>query len=124
MTKYLVVGEYGPVADMSVELEVEAATEKEAIETFCAKIAADMPYFWDRMGWRNVNVAREIKEVKEAKAEPVVPKSVWEVKFVGRMTPFKVLATTFIEAVEEAKKVAIEIGEDETKINSVTYLMY
>jgi hypothetical protein len=121
MTKYLVVGEYGPIGGMSVELEVEATTPEEAFDKFCATIEADMPHTWDRMGRRNVSV---LHEVKEAKAEPVVPKSVWEVKFVGRMTPYKVHALTFIEAVEEAKKVAVEIGEAETNIKAVTYLMY
>jgi hypothetical protein len=121
MTKYLVVGEYGPVSGMSIDLEIEAATEHEAFEIFCEKMKEDYFFHWEKMGRRNVSVLHEVKEVK---AEPVVPKSVWEVKFVGRMTPYKVHALTFLEAVEEAKKVALEIGEAETNIKAVTYLMY
>ncbi len=121
MTKYLVVGEYGPVSGMSIDLEIEAATETEAFDKFCEKMKEDYFFYWEKMGRRNVAVLHEVKEVKE---EPVACKSVWDVKFAGRLTPYTVHAFTFIDAVEEAKKVAREIGEDETNIKAVTYLMY
>ena len=44
-------------------------------------------------------------------------KTIWSVKFVGKTFPVTISATSFLEAVEEAKKIS-------EKIVSITYLAY
>lgn len=50
--------------------------------------------------------------------------SVWEVSFIDRFARYLVNANTFLEAVEEAKKIAIQKKIPLEDIKSVQYLMY
>lgn len=56
MKTYRVWGEYGPVAYMTVELEITANSAKEAKENFIQKVSVSYNHLWDRIGERNVYV--------------------------------------------------------------------
>lgn len=120
MPKYEVTGEYGPQAGMSITLEIEADNEVDARDVFCERMEADHPVEWARMGLNNV---RYIELIDKPKAEPKPPHTVWEVFFKNRFSEL-VRAHTFIDAVEEAKRVCRENNLPLSEIKWVKYLMY
>lgn len=119
MPKYNVVGEYGPTGDMNITLDIEADNEGHAKNIFCETVERDHPVEWERMGRRNVSVQPYV----EPKAEPKPPHTVWEVFFKNRFSEL-VRAHTFIDAVEEAKRLCRENNLPLSEIKWVKYLMY
>ena len=116
MPKYEVVGEYGPIAGMSISLEIEEPTASKAFDTFCMLMEADYPSEWARMGRNNVAVIREIKP-----KEIVVSK--WWVKYKHGLG-FHVTAATFFEAVAAAEKHVADNNLDRDSVLSVAYMAY
>ena len=119
MQIYRVVGEYGPQGDQAISLDIEAENEGHAKNQFCEMVELTYPHEWSRMGRRNVSVQPHV----EPKAEPKPPHTVWEVFFKNRFSEL-VRAHTFIDAVEEAKRLCEEKNLPLSEIRWVKYLMY
>ena len=119
MPKYNVVGEYGPMGGQSIVLEIDAENEGHAKNQFCETVEKEHPHEWSRMGRRNVYCTGTV----QPKAEPKPPHTVWEVFFKNRFSEL-VRAHTFIDAVEEAKRLCEEKNLPLSEIKWVKYLMY
>lgn len=119
MPKYRVTGEYGPQGHQAISLEIEAENEGHAKNQFCEHVELNNPHEWERMGRRNVSVFPYV----EPKAEQKPPQTLWEVFFKNRFSEL-VRAHTFMDAVEEAKRVCRENNIPMSEILCVKYLMY
>ena len=115
MPMYRVTGEYGPQGDQAITLRIEADNEGHAKNIFCERMESEYPFEWEHMGRRNV-YAQEQPEQKP-------PHTVWEVFFKNRSSEL-VRAHTFIDAVEEAKRLCGEKNLPLSEIKWVKYLMY
>ena len=122
MLRYKVVGEYGPVADMSVSLDIDAATPTEALNTFCMLMEADYPSEWERMGRRNVSVVCEIKPTAPPKAVEAT-QSQWFVRYSGGLG-FRVCGDTLFEAVAAAEQHIDKYNLNRNAIIGIEYLAY
>ena len=54
MAIYRVVGEYGPQADQSIVMIIEAENAGHARNQFCEEVELNHPHEWAKMGRRNV----------------------------------------------------------------------
>lgn len=120
MPKFEVIGEYGPQGDQCITLDIEADNEGHAKNIFCERMELEYPHEWSRMGRHNVQYVARIDELK---VEPKPPHTVWEVFFKNRFSEL-VRAHTFIDAVEEAKRLCQEKNLPLSEIKWVKYLMY
>ena len=122
MPKYEVVGEYGPVADMSISLEIEAAIPAEALNTFCMLMEADYPSEWKRMGRRNVAVVRVVPPKATVKAVEI-SQTMWRVCFAHR-SDMIVSAATLLDVADHVRGVCEDTGVPLKDVVKIEYLAY
>lgn len=122
MPKYEVVGEYGPVADMSISLEIEAAIPAEALNTFCMLMEADYPSEWKRMGRRNVAVIRVVPPKATVKAVEI-SQTMWRVSFAHRADMI-VSAATLLDVADHVRGVCEDTRIPLKDVVRIEYLAY
>lgn len=118
MPKFEVVGEYGPQADMSISLEINADTAPDALNDFCDIMKAEYPIEWERMGRRNVAVLRVVppKAVEATQSQ-------WFVRYSGGLG-FRVCGDTLFEAVAAAEQHIDKYNLNRNAIIGIEYLAY
>lgn len=122
MPKYEVVGEYGPQADMSISLEIEAVDRTEAFNTFCMLMEADYPSEWERMGRRNVAVIRVVPPKATVKAVEAT-QTMWRVKFSSR-SDMIVSAATLLDVADHVRGLCEDTGIPLKDVVKIEYLAY
>lgn len=122
MPKFKVVGEYGPVADMSIVLEIDADNPARAKNLFCEQVELDYPSEWERMGRSNVWVAYEIKPKATPKAVEVT-QTMWRVCFAHR-SDMLVTAATLLDVADHVRGVCKDTGIPLKDVVKIEYLAY
>ena len=120
MPKYEVIGEYGPQADMSITLEIEADNEGHAKNIFCERMESDYPHEWERMGRHNVQY---VARIEEPKAVTEIVQTIWRVKFSSR-SDMIVSAATLLDVAEHVKGYCKDTGTSPEDLVKIEYLAY